>query len=160
MQSQSDQRTAVAELAQKLLSRDPVEFNSTINQTFAARAQYTGHGLNISGTSNLKHVAWLASLIDSGPIAVIEDVKWNDESSTAHVIAHRFIRPRFFPLFSLAFKVNTKLQFHAEGTATPTPGKVSSRQANKADQVLYVTSVQDDWVAESLAHRFSFVSLL
>lgn len=150
----------LAELAQKLLSRDAVEFNSAINQTFAARAQYTGHGLKISGASNLKHAAWLFNFVDSGQAAVIEDVKWHEHSSTAEVTSYRFLCPRVFPLFSLAFKVKTQLRFHAEGTATPTPGQVHgqvARAPRKTDEVLYVTSFHDDWVAEQLIHRFGFI---
>ena len=74
-------RTIFQAVAKSLLSRDPVQFNSTINSEFAADAVYKGHGLKVRGASGIKHVAFLFNSIDSGRHCALDEksFEWDDE---------------------------------------------------------------------------------
>lgn len=73
--------TIPAAIAKSLLSRDPVQFNSTINSEFAADAVYKGHGLKVQGASGIKHVAFLFSSIDGGRHCALDEKSfhWDNE---------------------------------------------------------------------------------
>lgn len=68
-------------------------------------------------------------------------------SSTARITTTRYIRPRFFPLFTFAVpKVKTTLKFNTDSDAAQGPGQ-DSDQPTKG--LLYVTSFEDAWPLDS-----------
>ncbi|KAN0063144.1 hypothetical protein ACQY0O_004308 [Thecaphora frezii] len=142
----------IKDVAKKLLSHDPVVFNSTINAYFAAFSIYRGHGLHIEGASNLKHSAYLFNLFDAGKAAKIEhrDVHWDHSTTTAHIKATRYLRPRFFPLFQFAVPTEVTLKFH--------PSSPDTDSKDDKSQLLYCTSFEDRWPLDSLIRSLPIIS--
>lgn len=134
-------------MVQDLLSRDPVQFNSTINAHFASSCTYQGWGLKITGASQLKHAAYLLNVLDFGSATKIsdQDIRWDAASSTAIVKAVRHIRPAFFPLFQFAIPTRAVLSFNAEEGAKDT---------------LYCTQWNDEWPLEQLIQAVPLVRTL
>lgn len=135
------------DVARDLLSKDPVKFNSSINAHFAGSATYHGRGLNINGSSQIKHAAYLLNLLDFGSAATIADadVRWDSASSTAIVKATRHVRPALFPLFEFAVPTKVVLSFNADESAKHT---------------LYCTQWHDEWPLEQLIQAVPGVSAL
>lgn len=136
-----------AEVVKDLLSRDPVQFNSTINAHFASGCTYQGRGLKITGASQLKHAAYLLNALDFGSAAKIndQDIHWDAAGTTAVVKATRYIRPIFFPLFQFAVPTKVILSFNAE---------------EGAKDSLFCTQWRDEWPLEQVIQKLPVVSSL
>ena len=132
------------EVVRDLLSKDPVQFNSTINAHFASSSTYHGHGLKINGASQIKHAAYLLNVLDLGSGAKIadRDIRWDAAGSIAIVKATRHVRPVFLPLFQLAVPTKVILSFNAEEGAKDT---------------LYCTQWRDDWPVEEFIYSLPVV---
>ncbi|KAJ9478241.1 Signal transducer [Pseudozyma hubeiensis] len=137
----------IQHVVRDLLSRDPVNFNSTINAYFAGSSTYQGRGLKIEGASQIKHAAYLLNVLDFGSAADIDDgdIRWDAASLTAIVKATRNIRPVVFPLFSFAVPTKVVLSFNAEEDAKKT---------------LYCTQWRDEWPLEQVIRSVPFVRTL
>lgn len=124
-------------IALDLLSRDPVLFNSALNAYFAADARYLGHALDIRGVSAIKHVAWTFNLIDWGRGADVpsKKVSWDRNAITATIETQRHLRPVFFPLFTAAVPVKTRLHFNLQ----------REKDSKCLKPILYVTLWEDEW---------------
>ncbi|CEH19086.1 hypothetical protein CBOM_05763 [Ceraceosorus bombacis] len=148
-------RSNLHELSKKLWSRDVVMFNSTINAHFASSAIYKGHGLEISGASNVKHAAWLLNSLDAGPGAQIdvEDIVWDEDTSTATIKSTRFLRPRLFPLFTFASAVRSRITLHADGAGKTAQGKSGLDAIKDSGSLLYVTKWEDDWPLDAFVQK-------
>ncbi|SPO21856.1 uncharacterized protein UTRI_01843_B [Ustilago trichophora] len=140
--SNADQE--IKHVVRDLLSRDPVQFNSTINAHFASSCTYQGRGLKISGASQVKHAAYLLNVLDFGSPAQItdQDIRWDSAGTTAIVKATRHVRPAFFPLFQFAVPTKVVLSFNAEEGAKDT---------------LFCTQWKDEWPLEQLIQAVPLV---
>ncbi|SPO23165.1 uncharacterized protein UTRI_01843 [Ustilago trichophora] len=143
--SNADQQ--IKQVVRDLLSRDPVQFNSTINAHFASSCIYQGRGLKISGASQVKHAAYLLNVLDFGSPAQItdHDIRWDSAGTTAIVKATRHVRPVFFPLFQFAVPTKVVLSFNAEEGAKDT---------------LFCTQWKDEWPLEQLIQAVPLVRSL
>ncbi|CBQ71881.1 conserved hypothetical protein [Sporisorium reilianum SRZ2] len=137
----------VKQVVRDLLSRDPVQFKSTINAHFASSCTYHGRGLKITGASQLKHAAYLLNVLDFGSATKIadQDIRWDAASSTAIVHAVRHVRPALFPLFQFDVPTKVVLSFNAEEGAKDT---------------LYCTQWKDEWPLEQFVQAVPFVRAL
>ncbi|SPC66923.1 uncharacterized protein UHOD_02471 [Ustilago sp. UG-2017b] len=143
--SEADQQ--IKQVVKDLLSRDPVQFNSTINAHFASGCTYQGRGLKITGASQLKHSAYLLNALDFGSAAKItdQDIHWDAAGTTAVVKATRHLRPIFFPLFQFAVTTKVILAFNAEETAKDS---------------LFCTQWRDEWPLEQVIQKLPVVRYL
>lgn len=101
------------ELSKKLLSRDPILYNSALNAYFDSQATYHGHGLNIRGISQIKHASWSWGILNLGRGSEVsaKDVHWNHQNLTLTLNTTRHLRPIFLPLFTFAVPVKSVIKF-------------------------------------------------
>ena len=138
---------SITAVVRNLLSRDPVQVNSTINAHFASSCTYQGRGLRITGASQLKHAAYLLNLLDFGSPAKLtdQDIRWDAAGTTAIVKATRHVRPAFFPLFQFAVPTKVVLSFNAE---------------EDDKQTLFCTQWKDEWPLEQAVRAVPLVGAL
>ncbi|KAJ1028647.1 hypothetical protein NDA16_001813 [Ustilago loliicola] len=143
--SKADQE--INQVVRDLLSRDLVQFNSTINAHFASGCTYQGRGLKITGASQIKHAAYLLNALDFGSAAKIsdQDIHWDAAGTTAVVKATRSVRPIFFPLFQFAVPTKVILSFNAE---------------EGAKDSLFCTQWRDEWPLEQIIQKLPVVRSL
>lgn len=137
------------DLVRKLLSRDPINFNSALNAYFDGQATYHGYALNIHGISQIKHAAWLWSYLNLGRGSDVasKDLQWNHKALTLSFRTTRHIRPIFLPLFTFAVPVKSVIKFQ------PT------RDDDDIDH-LYAVSWDDEWPLGHFLEHLPFIGFI